>query len=250
MAGLLDGSLDVAWGGPMRIMKARNEAAGPPLVCFCEVVRKDPFYLLGRPRFGPFKLTDLPKLKLGSVSEVPTPWLCLQHDLREAGIDPGSIRRVTDRSMAQNLQALGRGEIDVAQMFEPYASMGARQKLGHIVYAASGRGLTSYTTLIATRDAIMRLREPFAAMSRAVRRTLDWIASHRAAELTEVVAEYFPQVAARTWTARLRNTWPRSYGAATPSLREKAFSGWPSVCSREASSPASPITRTAWRTSC
>jgi NitT/TauT family transport system substrate-binding protein len=27
------------------------------------------------------------------VSEVPTPWLCLQEDLRQAGIDPAPLRR-------------------------------------------------------------------------------------------------------------------------------------------------------------
>ena len=28
-AGLLDGSIDVSWGGPMRVMKARDEPDGP-----------------------------------------------------------------------------------------------------------------------------------------------------------------------------------------------------------------------------
>ena len=53
--GLIDGSLDVSWGGPMRVMKARNEPGGPPLMTFCEVVRRDPFYLVARAgldRFG------------------------------------------------------------------------------------------------------------------------------------------------------------------------------------------------------
>ena len=93
--GLLDGTIDVTWGGPMRVMKARNEPGGPPLVCFCEVVRKDPFYLVGRRGLGGFELRDLARLKFASVSEVPTPWLCLQHDLREAGIDPGGLDRIS-----------------------------------------------------------------------------------------------------------------------------------------------------------
>jgi NitT/TauT family transport system substrate-binding protein len=45
-AGLLDGSVDATWGGPMRVMKARDEPGGPPLVCFREVVCMDPFYLV------------------------------------------------------------------------------------------------------------------------------------------------------------------------------------------------------------
>jgi NitT/TauT family transport system substrate-binding protein len=203
-AALLDGSIDVTWGGPMRVMKARDEPGGPPLVSFCEVVRKDPFYLVGRRGLGGAKLQDLARLRLASVSEVPTPWLCLQHDLRETGIDPGSLDRIADRTMAQNLEALGRGEIDVAQMFEPYASMAVRQGIGEIVHAASARGLTSYTTLLATRTGIERLRRELALMRGAVERTLAWVRDHSAAGLAEAVGGYFPDVAREDLTAALQ----------------------------------------------
>ena len=195
VAALLDGSIDLMWGGPMRIMKARNEPNGPPLVCFCEVVCKDPFYLVGRNAAAAFRLADLARLKFASVSEVPTPWLCLQHDLREAGVDPNRIPRIADRTMAQNLEALARGEIDVAQVFEPYASMAIRQGIGKVLHAASGRGLTSYTTLMATRAGTDRLRAEFTAMRRAIGRTQSWLAQHDAAELVDVVAPYFADVA-------------------------------------------------------
>ena len=227
--GLLDGSIDVTWGGPMRVMKARNEPGGPPLVCFCEVVRKDPFYLVGRRGLGGFELQDLARLKFASVSEVPTPWLCLQHDLREAGIDPGRLDRIADRTMAQNLEALGRGEIDVAQMFEPYAAMAVRQGIGEIVHAASARGLTSYTTLLATRPAVERLRGEFAAMRGAIGRTLAWLADHSAAELAEVVAAYFPDVAREDLVAAFQRykdagLWSRDTGVTREGFQRLAVS--------------------------
>lgn len=194
-AGLLDGTIDVTWGGPMRVMKARDEPAGLPLVCFCEVVRKDPFYLVGRRGPAEFKLKDLAGQRFATVSEVPTPWLCLQHDLRKEGIDPSHIDRITDHTMPQNLEALRRGEIDVAQMFEPYASIAVRQGIGQILLAATGRGLTSYTTLLATRAGVDRLRAEFGSMRRAIARTQSWLADHSAAELAAVVAPYFADVA-------------------------------------------------------
>src|SRR5215472_9509336 len=45
---LLDGTLDLTWGGPMRVIKAREQQPTSPIVCFCEVVARDPFYLVGR----------------------------------------------------------------------------------------------------------------------------------------------------------------------------------------------------------
>ena len=193
-AGLLDGSLDVSWGGPMRVMKARDEPDGGPFVCFCDVVRRDPFYLVARPGLGPFRLADLPRLRFASVSEVPTPWLCLQHDLREIGIDPEKLPRVADRTMGENLAALAAGSLDVAQMFEPFAARAEREGSGTIVHAASARGETAYTTFLATRQSIARNRDAFAAMTRAVARTQDWLGSHSAEDLGEVVQPYYPDV--------------------------------------------------------
>jgi NitT/TauT family transport system substrate-binding protein len=193
-SGVLDGSIDLFWGGPMRVMKARDLDAGSPLLCFCEVAARDPFFLVGRRDPLTFRLADLTRLKIGTVSEVPTPWLCLQHDLREQGIDPQRLERITDRTMAANLEALRQGELDVVQLFEPYVSMATQSGAGNVLYAASTRGMTSYTTFLATRDSIARNREAFAAMVRAARRTLAWLAEHSAEELTDAVAPFYPDV--------------------------------------------------------
>src|SRR5262249_20524943 len=120
---LADGSVDLTWGGPLRIMKARDQEPSSTLTCFCEVIGRDPFFLVGRRDLGEFKLADLPRLRFAAVSEVPTPWLCLQHDLRELGIDPASVNRAPARTMGENLAALGNGGLDVVQMFEPFPSL-------------------------------------------------------------------------------------------------------------------------------
>ena len=138
----------------MRVMKARDIDPNSPLVCFCEVAARDPFFLVGKGDPSKFRLADLPRLKIATVSEVPTPWLCLQHDLREQGVDPARLDRVTDRTMADNLEALRGDQLDVVQMFEPYVSMALQMGAGDILYAASARGPTVYTTFLATRDSI------------------------------------------------------------------------------------------------
>jgi NitT/TauT family transport system substrate-binding protein len=203
-AGLADGSLDVSWGGPMRVMKSRNEPGSLQLVAFCEVVRRDPFYLVARPGLGDFTLRDLPKLRFASVSEVPTPWLCLQHDLRELGLDPDRLDRVADRTMGENLAALAAGTLDVAQMFEPFAARAEREGVGRVVHAASARGETSYTTFLATRDGLRRHAEAFRAMVRAIARTQSWLVRAGAEPLAAAVAPYYPDVAPVDLTMALR----------------------------------------------
>jgi NitT/TauT family transport system substrate-binding protein len=222
-AGLLDGSIDLAWGGPMRVMKARDLDPASPFVCFCEVVTRDPFFLIGKAARSNFRLTDLARLRLATVSEVPTPWLCLQHDLREQGVDPEKIDRVADGTMADHLDALRQGEVDVAQLFEPYVSLALQSAAGDIVYAASSRGLTSYTTFLTTRDSILKNRTAFAAMVRATRRTLTWVAEHSADELAEAVASFYPDVAREVLASSLGRYHNASLWARTTDVSREGF---------------------------
>jgi len=87
---LVDGTTDVIWAGPMRVMKHHDDHPDSSLVCFAEIVCRDPFSIVGRSPNPDFQLAALARMRIATVSEVPTPWLCLQEDLRQAGIDPAS----------------------------------------------------------------------------------------------------------------------------------------------------------------
>jgi NitT/TauT family transport system substrate-binding protein len=192
--GLTDGSADVAWGGPMRVLHTYDTDPQCDLVCFCEVVTRDPFFLLGRTAKPGFRLTDLEGLRLATVSEVPTPWLCLQEDLRRAGLDPMRLDRVSDRSMAQNCEALRRGEVDVVQLFQPFVEELIEEGAGHIWSAAAERGPTSYTTLYAPRALLSARRQECEGMVRALYRTLKWVHASDGARLAAAIADYFPHL--------------------------------------------------------
>jgi NitT/TauT family transport system substrate-binding protein len=223
VSAVLDGSIDVTWGGPMRVIQARERDPRSPLVCLCEVVARDPFFLVGQAPAAPFKLTDLPWLRFAAVSEVPTPWMCLQHDLREQGIDPARLDRMPDRPMAENVAALQRGELDVVQVFEPYVTMAVREGIGEILYAASMRGPTVYTTFIATRDGLARNRAGFAAMTRAIGHMQDWLAEHEAAELAEAVAPFYPDIAGDVLARALARYREAGLWARTPAVSRQGF---------------------------
>jgi NitT/TauT family transport system substrate-binding protein len=191
---LMDGSIDLTWGGPMRVMRAHDRDPNSPLVSFCEVVPRDPFFLIGKRGAVPFRLADLAGAKFASVSEVPTPWMCLQQDLRDQGLDPDKLARIADRTMPQNYDALRGGEIDVMQAFEPFVSMAEADKTGDVLYAANTRGPTAYTAFIATRKACAKHRDAFAAMTRATANMLTWLYASPAEELAHAVTGFFPDV--------------------------------------------------------
>jgi NitT/TauT family transport system substrate-binding protein len=192
--GVLDGSVDVCWGGPMRVMQAYARTPGCDLVHFAEIVTRDPFLLVGREPRPEFALRDLVGLRVATVSEVPTPWMCLQEDLRRAGIAPARLDRVSDRGMADNIAALRRGEVDAVQVFEPFVSALLADGAGHVWYAAASRGPTSYTTFYARRDLLRVRRDEAHRMVRAIYRTLKWVAQVDGAAIATAIAGFFPDV--------------------------------------------------------
>ena len=187
------GEIDAQWGGPMRVLKDHDStpAGGASLVCFGEVVGRDPFYLIGRKTIPGLK--DLAAMRLGVVSEVPTPWYCLRADLEDAGVDTATLRMTRDLTMPQQLEALASGKLDAVQLFEPLASR-ALADGNAILYAASSRGPTCYTTFITSRDSASKRREEFVALTRATQAMLDWLAKEGPAELARVTASFFPDV--------------------------------------------------------
>lgn len=189
-AALVAGEVDVVWMGPIRVMKHHDENPESPLVAFAEVVCRDPFSLVGaRPR-PDFRLADLAGLRFASTSEVPTPWLCLEQDLREAGVDPARLDRLIGRSMPENVAALADGSLDVAQLFEPFVEQAVAAG-SHVWQPASARGRTSYTVFATTRDRLAADPEPFRRMVRAIARTQRRVITEPAERLAAAIAGYF-----------------------------------------------------------
>ncbi len=192
---VLRGDADVCWGGPMRVMQAYAQQPDCDLVCFAEVVTRDPFLLVGRAPRPDFSLAELPGLRVATVSEVPTPWMCLQEDLRRAGIEPSRLARKTDGTMADNVAALRTGALDVVQVFEPFVAALEAEGAGHVWYAAATRGPTSYTTFYARRGLLAERRDELRRMVRAIARTQRWVAQADGAAIAAAIAPYFSEVA-------------------------------------------------------
>ena len=193
---LRDGIADVYWGGPMRIMVMRDRNREPEILGFSEAITRDPFFLIGKTPNPSFDLKDLLDIRFASVSEVPTPWMCLQEDLRRAGIDPASLNRNPYRSMPENVEALANEEADVIQLFQPFVEQVLSSGAGHLWYAQAARGYCTYTTLYATKNMIASQPDDIYRMTRAMYRCQKWIHAVQPSEIASAVAEFFPDISA------------------------------------------------------
>ncbi len=123
-----DRTIDVSWGGPMRVMKAHDQDRHSPLVNFCEVVSHDPFFLIGKTRRA-----AVPACR-SSTGNSPRSPRCRRRgcacgtDLRGCDAIPTELPRIADRAMTRNYHALKAGDLDVMQAFEPFVSMAEQEQ--------------------------------------------------------------------------------------------------------------------------
>ena len=238
------GDVDLTWGGPMRVLRDRDQLPDDDssLLCLGEVVGRDPFLLMMRAddatrHGGQMSMLDLASLRLSVVSEVPTPWLCLQQDLRNAGMDPAHMlaagRVVQGLSMAAQIEALRNGAVDVIQLFEPYVSQLELNGFASVVYAASTRGPCCYTTFITARRTLTQHRQPIAALQRALARAQRWMVTEGPQALAQCVAPRFPGVSpdvlraavSRYVSSGVWSTSPQVVREGVDRLRESLLAG-------------------------
>jgi NitT/TauT family transport system substrate-binding protein len=217
------GEVDVMWGGPLRVLLTHAEDPAADTVCFCDVIARDPFFIIGREPRPHFHLADLANVRFASVAEVPTPWLCLQDDLRRVGVDPAGLDRISGPIMEENAAAMCAGTLDAAQLFQPYVEQLAASGVGHVWSAAADRGLTAYTTLVTRRPLLVSRRDELLRMVRAMARTLRWIASTPGIDVARTLAGFFPDLAPDVLAAAIDRYRALGLFASDPVLRREGF---------------------------
>ncbi|MFP6773253.1 MAG: ABC transporter substrate-binding protein [Alphaproteobacteria bacterium] len=192
--GLIDGRADVSWGGPMRVMLHHDRDRDCPLVCFAQIVARDPSIILGRRANEQFRFTDLAGKRVGVIAEVPTPWMTLQDDLGRAGVNLDDIDWVKDQGMAENAAALRAGEIDAVQIFEPYADALVQDGAGHIWHRCAVRGDSCWTSFYTTAAFTERQPETCRALVRGIEGALAVLHKDNPLDTARAVGDYFPDL--------------------------------------------------------
>ena len=224
--GLFAGTVDVSWGGPMRVNQLYEARPDCDLVCIGEAVTRDPFFLVGREPCPDFAFADLYRRRVATVSEVPTPWLCLQHDLRRAGLDPDQLAASpTARwpTMPPLCEAASSMSCKYSNPLSRSWSPPARVTSGT---PRQTRGPTSYTAFYTRRAVLAAKRDEFKRLVRALYRTQKWLHANPPEALAEAAQSYFPGSCA-TADARCGGALPhaRHLGRIIRSCRAAVMSG-------------------------
>jgi NitT/TauT family transport system substrate-binding protein len=206
----------------MRVMMHHQADPACPLVCFAQIVARDPFVLVGRVPNPRFRFQDLPGLRVGVATEVPTPWLMFQDDLARAGVDPGGLRRIGDQSMETAAAALLAGEADVVQVFEPYVDLLITAGC-HVWHRFSVRGDIAYTTFYATGDFVTGQREACRRLVRGMATAQAAFHTARAEDVADSIQPFFPEISLPALTRIVAGYRDALVWAHTPTLPVASF---------------------------
>jgi NitT/TauT family transport system substrate-binding protein len=221
--GLIDGRADVSWGGPMRVMLHHDRDRDCPLVCFAQIVARDPSILLGRQSNQRFQFSGLAGKRVGVIAEVPTPWMTLQDDLGRAGVSLDDIDWVKEQSMAENAAALRAGEIDAVQIFEPYADALVQDGTGHVWHRCAVRGDSCWTSFYTTTAFTEREPETCRALVCGIERALAVLHKDSPLDTARAVGDYFPDLDAADLARMIHGYRASGLWARTTELPVTAF---------------------------
>ncbi len=221
--GLIDGRADVSWGGPMRVMLHHDRDRDCPLVCFAQIVARDPSILLGRQSNQRFQFSGLAGKRVGVIAEVPTPWMTLQDDLGRAGVSLDDIDWVKEQSMAENAAALRAGEIDAVQIFEPYADALVQDGTGHVWHRCAVRGDSCWTSFYTTTAFTEREPETCRALVCGIERALAVLHKENPLDTARAVGDYFPDLDAADLARMIHGYRASGLWARTTELPVTAF---------------------------
>lgn len=192
-AAVLSGDVQIGFCGSESTVYLYNQGEKDYLVSFAALTKRDGSFLVSREKIDDFTVNDLKNKKVLGGREGGMPAMTLEYALNTNGISSDLTDIDTSVDFASMSGAFIGGNGDFVTLFEPTASELEKQGYGHIV-ASVGQlgGVVPYTAYNAKKSYIKENPKVIEGFTKATQKGLDYIHSHTAKEIAEVIADYFP----------------------------------------------------------
>ena len=190
---VLDGSADLAIGGPMVAMRMHQEGEAH-LVCFCAAAAANPWVLVGVRPEPEFAWSRLAGCRVVDMAGIGTASFAFRRILAEAGLASDAVEIIPSRgTLAEDLAALAEGGFDYG--FHALHALGGPIAAGRVVLVADlapATGAIPWSAYIARPERIAADGPTFLGFTRAISHALRWIRSRSAGEVAALIAPDFP----------------------------------------------------------
>lgn len=225
MAAVLSGNIDVGFAGPEASIYVYNEGKEDHTQVFAQVTRRDGSLLIGREPEENFAWENLRGKTVLPGRKGGVPYMALEHVLRNNGLDPATDV-VLDNSVQFSMMtaAFTGGTGDYVTAFEPTASMLQQQGKGYIVASVGqAAGDIPYTAYFAKKSYLAENEDLIQRFTNALYKGQQWVATHTAEEIAQVVADSFPDTSLELLTRSVESYQAIDAWNTEPFMSEESF---------------------------
>lgn len=194
MTAVLSGDAQIGFMGSESTIYAYNEGANDFVVNFAQLTQRAGNFLVAREEMPDFTWEDLKGKNVLGGRKGGMPEMVFEYILKQQGIDPANDLSI-DQSIdfGSTAAAFSGGQADFTVEFEPSATALEKEGVGFVVASLGvDSGYVPYTSYSAKSSYLQENPEIIQGFTTALQKGMDYVNSHSAAEIAEVIAPQFP----------------------------------------------------------
>jgi len=194
MSAVLSGDVEIGFSGTEATIYVYNGGEKDYVMTFAGLTQRDGSFLVAREKYENFTLDDLKGKNIIGGRAGGMPEMTFEWALRQNGIDPKKDLFIdTSVAFAAMQGAFIGGNGDFVTLFEPNATSVEQNGFGYVAaYIGELGGTVPYTAYNARRSFIENNPEIIKKFTRAINRGLEYVYSHDAKDIANIVVDYFP----------------------------------------------------------
>lgn len=225
MTAVLSNQVDIGFAGPEAAIYVYNEGKEDYTQVFAQVTQKDGSFLVARENIEDFEWTDLKGKHILPGRKGGVPYMTLQYVIEQHGLDIEKDLNF-DNSISYDAMnsAFAAGTGDFVTIFEPTATVFENEGKGYIVASiGADSGEIPYTAYFAKKSFIEKNPELIQKFVNALYKGQQWVMSHSAAEIAEVLSPSFPEVDLKVLETVVNRYKEIDAWKTEPSMTEESF---------------------------
>lgn len=223
MTSVISGQSDIGLMGPEAAIYIYNEGRTDYPKIFAQLTKKDGSFLMARTADDNFSWSSIAGKEVIGGRKGGVPAMALEYGIKKAGLVIGETYTMNyDVQYDLIGAAFESGTGDFCTMFEPAASNMQKAGMGYIVASVGEQaGNMPFTAFMATQSYMNENPEKMEKFTRAIIKAMDYVNTHTAKEIAEILAPSFVGTDLETLTTSIQSYKDIDAYCSTP-LMEKA----------------------------
>lgn len=225
MTAVLAGQCEIGFAGPEASIYVYNEGKEDYAEVFAQLTKRDGSFLVSKTDTDNFNWSDLKGKTVIPGRKGGVPYMTFEYVLKQNGVNPKKDTNLDD-SIQFDLMAgaFAGGNAEYVTLFEPTASMTEDAGKGYVVASiGEASGEIPYTAYFAKRSYIKENEDIIQGFTNAVYKGQMWVKEHTAAEIAEVIQNFFPDTKLEMLTRSIQSYMDIDAWNDTPVLKEETF---------------------------